>query len=374
MIQFEYYFLWSSVSLVIFYLFYLLLLKRETFFVFNRVYLLTTLCLSMLMPFLDLSWLMVLPKVELVSTTLTIVGVEKLGNSIGKELNSLALVYWIGMALAAMRLIVKVFGVKKQMKSPKNGDAFSFWKTKVIDQKLSGLVVINEHENIHVKQLHTLDLLLVELITVFFWFNPIVYGYRKSLKFIHEYLADEYACTFTESKKQYAMLLFLQNLNAGHVLTNTFYNASLLESRIKMLQRKKSNRYRLWKYVLCLPLLALVAFLCSFHTPDFSGNNHKIVQAASFPGGFEAFSKYLLSNAKKVSNKNGRVNVSFVVETDGTISNEKVENSLDKASDKEALRVIKLSPRWKPALQNGKKVRSGYQIGINFLSDNQLDK
>lgn len=369
--QFEYYFFWSSVSLVIFYLFYLLLLRRETFFVFNRVYLLAALCLSMIMPFLDLSWLMALPKVELVTSTLAVVGIERLSNSIGMELNWIVLTYWIGVALSATRLFIKIAGVKKQITLPKDGDAFSFWKTKVIDQKLSGLTVINAHENIHIKQLHTLDLLLVEMVGVFFWFNPIVYGYRKSLKLIHEYLADEYACNFTESKKQYAMLLFLQNLNAGPVLANTFYNTSLLESRIKMLQRKKTSRYRLWKYILCLPLIVL---LCAFNGSGFTGNSHRVDQAASFPGGFDAFSRYLIGTARKVSNKSGKVIVSFVVETNGEISNEKVEKSLDEESDKEALRVIKSSQKWKPALENGEKVRSAYQIGINFMSDNQLYK
>lgn len=359
----EYYFLWSSVSLVIFYLFYMLLLKRETFFVFNRLYLLVALCLSMLMPLLDLSWLIVMPKVELVTNTLSVVGLEKLGNEMGKELNWVTLVYWIGVILSAARLFIKIAGVKKQIMVPKDGDAFSFWRTKVIDRKLSGQAVINAHENIHVKQLHTFDLLLVEILGVFFWFNPIVYAYRKSLRLIHEYLADEYACNFTASKKQYAMLLFLQNLNAGPVLANTFYNASLLESRIKMLQRKKSSRHKLWKYILCLPLIAL---LCAFNGSGFTGNNNKVDQIASFPGGFDAFSKHLISNAKKVSNKTGKVIVSFVVQTNGEISNEKVEKSLDQASDKEALRLIKTSQKWKPALQNGEKVSSAYQISINF--------
>ena len=359
----EYYLLWSSVSLVVFYFFYILLLNSETFFVFNRVYLLAALCLSMLMPFLDLSWLIALPKIEIVNKAFVGIGLAQSGNNTGKEFNWVALVYWAGVVFGAIRLFIKIAGVKKQITLPKDGDAFSFWKTKVIDRKLSGLAVIDAHENIHVKQLHTLDLLLVEIAGVFFWFNPIVYAYRKSLRLIHEYLADEYACKFTASKKQYAMLLFLQNLNAGPVLANTFYNAPLLESRIKMLQRKKSSSYRLWKYILCLPL---IAFLCAFNGPGFTGSNDRMEQAASFPGGFDAFSKYLTGTAKKVSNKRGRVVVSFIVEANGEISNERVEKSLDKASDKEALRLIKASQKWKPAMQNGEEARSAYQISINF--------
>ncbi|WP_084498329.1 energy transducer TonB [Pedobacter sp. V48] len=369
------YFFWSSILLIIFYFFYLLLLKYETFFLLNRIYLLSALCLSMTLPLLDLSNLIALPKIELMVSTLSVIGSGKLVIAAEQEFNWLSIVYWIGVAFTSGLLLMKLFGVKRQMGLPEKGRAFSFWRTKVIDQDLDNFAEIDAHESIHVKQLHTLDMLLVELTGVVFWFNPLIYCYRKSLKFIHEYLADEYAANFAGSKKKYAMVLFLQNFKAGPVLANTFYNPSLLEARIKMLQRKKSNTYRLLKYVLCIPLIVLVAVLCSFNTSDFgSYGTIKIDQAARFPGGFESFSKYLIKTARKVSNKDGRVMVSFVVETDGEITNGKVENGLDEASDREALRVIQLSPRWKAALQNGKKVRSAYQIGINFRSDNQINR
>lgn len=364
------YFFWSSISLTIFYLFYLVMLKRETFFLLNRIYLLSTLCLSMVLPLLDLSSLIPLQKVELMVSTLSVIGGVKLAIVAEKEFNWLSIIYWTGVMFTAALLLIKLFGVKKQMKLPEKGSAFSFWRTKVIDQELANFVAIDEHENIHVKQFHTVDLLLIELICVFFWFNPLIYCYRSSLKCIHEYLADEHAANFASSKKQYAMVLFLQNFKAGSALTNTFYNPSLLEERIKMLQCEKSTAYSLWKYALCMPLIALMTVMCSFNASDFSSyGTNKIDQAASFPGGFEAFSKYLIKTTRQMSNKKGRVNVSFIVETNGKITNEKVENSLDEASDKESLRVIKLSPKWKPALQNGINVRSAYQISINFQTD-----
>ncbi|HMI03203.1 MAG TPA: M56 family metallopeptidase [Pedobacter sp.] len=369
------YFFWSSISLTIFYLFYMVLLKRETFFQWNRIYLLSALCVSMVLPLIDFSTLIALPKTELINSTLSVIGSGKLAIVTEQEFNWLPVIYWIGVMFTAALLLMKLSGVKKQMKLPEKGSAFSFWRTKVIDQGLADFVAIDAHENVHVKQLHTLDVILIELVRVFFWFNPLIYCYRSSLKVIHEYLADEHAANFTGSKKQYAMVLFLQNFKAGSALTNTFYNPSLLEVRIRMLQRKKSNTYRLWKYALCMPLIGLMAVMCSFSASDFiSGGTNKIDQAASFPGGFEAFSKYLIKTARKVSNKDGKVQVSFTVETNGEVTNEKVQNSLDEASDKEALRVIKLSPKWEPALQNGKKVRSAYQIGINFQSDYQINR
>lgn len=369
------YFFWSSILLTIFYFFYLVLLKRETFFLLNRIYLLSALCLSLLLPLMDLSTLIAVPKVELMVSKLSIIDSRKLVIVAGQEFNWLSFIYWIGVAFTTGLLLIKLFGVKRQIQLQERGSAFSFWRTKVIDQELDNFAAIDAHENVHVKQFHTLDILLIELIGVFFWFNPIIYYYRNSLKLIHEYLADEHAANFAVSKKQYAVMLFLQNFKAGSALTNTFSNHSFLEARINMLQRKKSKVYTLWKYALCMPLIVLMAMMCSFDTSGFdSYGTNKIDQPASFPGGFEAFSKYLIKTARKVSDKEGRVTVSFVVETNGEITNEKVENSLNEASDKEALRAIKLSPKWEPALQSGKKVRSAYQIGINFQSDNQVNR
>ena len=369
------YFFWSSISLITFYLFYLVMLKHETFFVLNRIYLLSALCLSMVLPLLDLSSLIMLQKVELMVSTLSIIRGGKLVIVAEKEFNWLAIIYWTGVIFYAAWFFAKLLGVKKQMELRERGCAFSFWRTKVIDKKLANFVAIDAHEDIHVKQFHTLDMLLVELIGIFYWFNPVIYCYRGSLKRIHEYLADEHGAKFSGSKKQYAMMLFLQNFKAGPTLSNTFYNPSLLETRIKMLQCKKSSASRLWKYALCMPLIVLMMVMCSFSVSDFNSRvTTKIDQAASFPGGFDAFRKYLIKTTRKMPIKNGKVDVSFIVETNGEITNEKVESSLDEASDKEALRVIKLSPKWKPALQDGIKVRSAYQIGINFMSDNQQDK
>jgi Antirepressor regulating drug resistance, predicted signal transduction N-terminal membrane component len=369
------YFFWSSILLTIFYFFYLVLLKRETFFLLNRIYLLSALCLSLLLPLMDLSTLIAVPKVELMVSKLSIIDSRKLVIVAGQEFNWLPFIYWIGVAFTTGLLLIKLFGVKRQIQLQERGSAFSFWRTKVIDQELDNFAAIDAHETVHVKQFHTLDILLIELIGVFFWFNPIIYYYRNSLKLIHEYLADEHAANFAVSKKQYAVVLFLQNFKAGSALTNTFSNHSFLEARINMLQRKKSKVYSLWKYALCMPLIVLMTMMCSFHTSGFdSYGTNKIDQPASFPGGFEAFSKYLIKTARKVSDKEGRVMVSFVVETNGEITNEKVENSLNEASDIEALRAIKLSPKWEPALQSGKKVRSAYQIGINFQSDNQVNR
>ncbi|MCT2563662.1 M56 family metallopeptidase [Chryseobacterium herbae] len=363
--EIQHYFFWSSVSLAIFYLFYLVFLRRETFFVLNRIYLLTALCLSVVIPLLDFPSYVVLPEIGLmveVRNNVMAIGVEK-------ETDWLLIVYWMGVLFSGYLLMVKLCRVKEQIKVPEKDSAFSFWKTKVIGKDLVDFVVIDAHEEVHVRQFHTLDILLVELFGVFFWFNPFVYCYRYSLKSIHEYLADQHAVRFAESRKHYAQLLFLQNFKVGGAMMNTFNHPSLLKARIKMLQRNRSNAFHLLKYFAFAPLLMVVMMLCSFDTSDFDRNGgEKNDRAARFPGGFEAFSKYLVMSAHKVSTQDGKVQVSFIVASDGKITDAKIKQSLDDASDSEALRIITSSPKWQPALRKGKKVRSAYQIGVNFKS------
>lgn len=366
------YFLWSGIAMTIFYLFYQLVLKRETFFLWNRIYLLTALCLSIMLPLLNFSTLFGLPQMDLMEIPLSFIAKEKLVSVTDTHLHLFSILYWTGVSCSAVWLVIKLAVIKKHLHSQESGRAFSFWKTKVIDPNLADFEAIDAHEEVHVKQLHTLDILFVELVAVFFWFNPLVYCYRKSLKFVHEYLADEYAVKYAGSTKQYAMTLFLKSFNAGPVLTNTFYNPSLLEARIKMLQCEKSSARRLWKYIWIVPMTALVAVLCSWNVSDFSTmRSDSMVQPAIFPGGFDAFSNFLIQNSRKVSTESGKVAVSFVVEANGEVTHEKVENGLSAVADREALRIITLSPNWEPALQNDRRVRSIYHMNVNFKSDNQ---
>ncbi|MCW2259537.1 MULTISPECIES: M56 family metallopeptidase [Sphingobacterium] len=366
------YFIWSSIAMTIFYMFYQLVLKRETFFLWNRIYLLATLCLAMMLPLLNLSALFGLPQMVLMEIPLSFIAKDKLVSVSEIQIHLFSVLYWTGVSCSAIWLVIKLAVIKNQLHSQEIGRAFSFWRTKVIDPDLSDFDAINAHEEVHVKQLHTLDIIFVELIAVFFWFNPLIYCYRKSLKFVHEYLADEHAVKYAGSTKQYAMTLFLKSFKVGPVLTNTFYNPSLLEARIRMLQCKKSSVKHLWKYIGLVPMAALVVVLCSWKISNFSAmDSDSRVQPAIFPGGVDAFSSFLIQNSKKVSNERGKVAVSFIVEANGEVTHEKVENGLSPIVDSEALRIISLSPNWQPAVQNGLRVRSLYHMNINFNPDNQ---
>jgi len=90
--------------------------------------------------------------------------------------------------------------------------------------------------------------------------------------------------------------------------------------------------------------------------------------APSFPGGEKAYGKFLEKNLKwpNQDDVQGRVIISFIVEKDGSLTNFKVERSLGKDFDAEALRVLRKSPKWIPAMENGKAIRCRYTLPINF--------
>jgi TonB family protein len=121
-----------------------------------------------------------------------------------------------------------------------------------------------KHEFVHVRQLHSADVMLFELIAIFNWFNPVVYLYKSSIKHIHEFIADEVASRNEASKAEYAMLLFQEQFGVQAIpLTNNFFNQSLLKLRIKMLQKERSNQTAMMKYGLIAPLFMLMIVVSS---------------------------------------------------------------------------------------------------------------
>jgi len=265
------------------------------------------------------------------------------------------------------------------------------------------------------------------------WFNPVVYFYRFAIKHIHEYIADRQAVNSGTNKANYALLLLSQTFDTPtHRLVNPFFNHSLLKKRIMMLQKNQSGRVALIKYGLSAPLFILMLILSSatvnnnttirlinskaekaFFTPlsgaaeihpqydDHNGlkpanvavtraqrkytsivlqdtvpaKDNKVFtsveQVPEFPGGVQAFGKYLASNIHYPGDSwkkgiQGRVIVSFVVEKDGSLSDVHIARGVADDIDREALRVIQASPHWRPGIQNGKLVRVAYTVPIAF--------
>jgi TonB family protein len=138
--------------------------------------------------------------------------------------------------------------------------SFSFLKWLVInfaDYELNFDPILR-HESVHIRQLHSLDILLVEILKVGFWFNPVLWFYKRSLQEVHEYLADEEV----PNRDQYARFLVAYALNAPIAsLTNHFFNSSLLKSRIQMIYKNRNSQWALGKYFMIFPIIGMVVML-----------------------------------------------------------------------------------------------------------------
>lgn len=278
------YLLQVNIYLVIFYAFYKLLLDKETYFMLNRIYLLSAGFLSLSIPFIQPEWLS-----QQTATQQVRVGIDQL-NQIMTQVTlapeqeqpfnwgqTIAAVYLSGLLLFSLRFIWQLLTVKKLIKAKPTGAAFSFFNKKVIDIQLPGLNTIHQHEEVHIRQLHTVDVLFFEILGILAWCNPITYAYKTAIRNLHEYLADEVAAGIQGDKESYAMLLLSKAFGIDqNVLTNNFSTQSLLKKRILMLNKQRSRKTAILKYGLFLPLFA-VALL--FSSATISRNEELIAVA-----------------------------------------------------------------------------------------------
>ena len=279
------YILQVNIYLVIFYGFYKLLLDKETYFTLNRIYLVSAGVLSLAIPFLRFEWITTQPAaqplyvgVDQLSQLVTQVAVVQQNPEIFTIGNFIVLIYLGGVLFFLCRFIYQLFAVQKAIKQSKANSAFSFLKKKIIDSSLPNSSVIDKHEEVHVRQLHTIDVLLFEILGIINWFNPIIYLYKSLVKNIHEYLADEAAVGFQGDREEYSLILLSSALGINPSdITNQFYNKSLIKKRIFMLHKQRSARTAILKYGLFAPLFALMLTLSSATIRD----NEKIQQISN---------------------------------------------------------------------------------------------
>lgn len=264
------YFLKANLFLALFYGCYWFWLRKHTFFRLNRAYLLASILLSLVLPFIELPTETVetIPVPMAVFTLpVTVMAPEQ---PTGPDWETIG--YWfyglVGTVLL-LRLLIQVTGIGRLIRrseqhevadytlvlpSDERVPTFSFFRYLVLcrrDAQTANTPII-AHELVHIRQWHSFDVLLLEVVQLFFWINPVLMLYKQSIQQVHEFLADAQA----EDKRQYAT--FLVDYAFGvqpNTLTNGFFKPSLLKERIRMLQRRATSHWALGKYMLVLPLL-----------------------------------------------------------------------------------------------------------------------
>jgi TonB family protein len=269
------YLLQVNLYLILFYGFYRMLLRSETFFNLNRGYLVASAALAFFIPLMQSEWVRSWFVTEQISQTITTLydpqvfyvqaseqaGMLTLGDF-------MAVFYIVGILIGIARFGGNLVFLGKMMKrkiaQKDSKQAFSFFNVLFVSKELKNRSTIMKHEFVHIRQLHSADVLLFELIAIFNWFNPVVYLYKSSIKHIHEFIADEVASRNEASKAEYAMLLFQEQFGVQAIpLTNNFFNQSLLKLRIKMLNKERSNQTAMLKYGLIAPLFMLMIVVSS---------------------------------------------------------------------------------------------------------------
>jgi len=282
------YFLKTAISLAMFYTFYWFFLRKETFYRFNRYYFLGSIAFSFILPFFDISAILssgqtvptraitesyVSFQDVLLSPVITEVPVEQARSFVLSDY--LLFIYLAGVALLLLRLLVQalilVSRIKKTMileikdikvvphekvKSP-----FSFFNHVFINPEQLTEENIEEvllHEKEHISQKHSIDLLLVELVTVLQWFNPFVWLIKRSLIETHEYLADSAVLKHGVPVEEYQRALISFMLGAGNPALITPFNFSLNKKRLIMMKKIKSPAIRKWRSLLLIPLIGIL--------------------------------------------------------------------------------------------------------------------
>jgi len=258
------------------------LFKRETFFQWNRAYLIGSYILSMVLPWVKIEALKTTVPQEFYKYPEFMWGVNDAVVAVSGE-SSFA-VSWEyvllfgGMLLAALLFGFKILQIQRLRKEGEvhffsdftkiiisnSNAAFSFFKSVFMGDKIleSEQENIIQHELVHIKQRHSWDLFFFELMRIVGWFNPLVYIYQSRISELHEFIADAQVAK-TNKKKQYQLLLskVFQTENISFI--NQFFKSSLIKKRIVMLQKSKSRKIFKLKYILLMPIILGMLFYSS---------------------------------------------------------------------------------------------------------------
>lgn len=325
MFAFLLYLLKASVCLLAFYIFYAVFVRKCTFFLANRLYLLSGLILSFIIPVLKIS-IFDSHSVGLLSNTtfrllesdpgfFTTPNTTTHVNTI--NLSTIMLVIYIsGIAILFFKLLFslrKIIRIRRNSEISKHGRytivrtkanlPFSFFNTIFLPTEETNPMIIN-HEMSHIRQFHWFDLVLTEIAHVLLWFNPFVILYKSALKLQHEYLADSNIVKSSIPIEDYLGCMLKQaQYNSFSGLIHPFY-CKTIKKRIIMITKNKTSIQYSGIYLLTLPLICLLLFAFTSSNNSIELISKHSSPANSTPKGYPVNSEKI----EKTNNYGERVN------------------------------------------------------------------
>jgi len=279
------YLLKSGGCLLVFYLFYVLFLEKENMHVYKRIYLLSIIVVSFIIPLVTFTnYVEVVEQIQPMITSSTATEFPIVAAT--EQQNYLPIILWsiygLGVLLFGLKFIKNSYEIVKKIKrnpKEKTGETTSvllnedivphtffnfifFNKKKYTTHQIPKEVIL--HEETHARQKHSIDVLLLEFLQVVFWFNPVLFLLNKSVKLNHEFLADQAVLNHGANTKTYQQTLLAYSSNASQLQLAHAINYSSIKKRFTVM-RTKTSKKKIWtRSFVLLPVLALLLF--SFST------------------------------------------------------------------------------------------------------------
>lgn len=322
----------AAIALAVFYMFYRLLLSKETFHRFNRIVLLGTAALSFVLPLCVITFkeVVVVPAMTASSETFTgeVAGTSAMVPEVSEPIWTVILcsLFALGALAVLVHVVFSIIGIIRMIRSGsrqalESGETliitetdtapFSWMKYIVISREdyESGYSQILTHEKAHIALRHSWDILFVDMITALQWFNPAIWMLKADLRALHEFEADDAVLRSGANIKEYQYLLIRKAVSkSGYSVANSF-NHSTLKARITMMLNKKSSRMSAWKALYVIPLVgislaATAETKVDYQYEDQTSDNTELVEKYS-----TTVDKDTKKSFKEKNLKNGRITV-----------------------------------------------------------------
>jgi bla regulator protein BlaR1 len=297
------YLLKVNIALLLFCLCYYVILRRLTFYTLNRVYLITAILFSTLYPLVDFTSIMQRNQKLVQPIQVAVINLNLRAANFARPVAQtnywewLVALFWIGVVVMALRLVMQFISLLRIYRRSKpalinsykvrviadEANPFSFWQSIYINPHHHGadeLQSIIAHEQVHVSQWHTLDILLAEISLVFYWFNPGVWLMKKAIAENLEFITDRKILQQGVDAKSYQYSLLYASFNTSPNAMVNHFNISTIKKRIMMMNSKKSSAYSLSRYGLIAPaILVLVLVFGTTKAELMKKGAHAVKQA-----------------------------------------------------------------------------------------------
>jgi len=282
-----------NIALLLFCLGYYLVLRHLTFYTLNRIYLVAAILFSSIYPWINISGFLQRHQQLTAPVQNVILQWKAPAENLVKPLNQpnywywTEVIFWAGAILFALRLAVQLFSLYRLYRNSQPGrihnypvrlidgnvGPFSFWRSIFVNPATlapSDLEKVLEHEHVHVSEWHTLDILLAELSTIFYWFNPGIWLMKRAVRENIEFITDRKILQRGVDSKQYQYsLLSVSMAGTPNTLVNNF-NISTIKKRIIMMNAKRSSRIKLSRYVLVAPVVIILLLVFSISKAEIT--------------------------------------------------------------------------------------------------------